>query len=70
MRKVIDALGLDGARLAGVPLATVTAAFASYVEQSLVSELPAGDVVAWKRLAPQAAAFERAKSRMMRLPPY
>jgi transposase len=73
---VIAALGLDGVR---APLAflgaTDTAAFVSYVEQGLVRELRAGDVVVWDNLSPHlataaAAAVERAGAQLLPLPPY
>jgi transposase len=73
---VIAALGLDGAP---APLAfsgsTDTAAFESYVEQALVLELHAGDVVIWDNLAPHqaraaASAVRSAGARLLPLPPY
>ena len=73
---VIAALGLDGVR---APLvfsgSTDTAAFESYVEQVLVPELHAGDVVVWDNLSPHqayaaAAAVKRAGARLLPLPPY
>lgn len=73
---VIAALGLDGVR---APLAfpgdTDTAAFQSYVEQVLVPELHAGDVVVLDNLKPHlaagvAAAIEGAGASVLPLPPY
>lgn len=73
---VIAALGLDGVR---APLAfsgsTDTAAFESYVEQVLVPELRAGDVVVWDNLSPHqaraaASAVKQAGARLLPLPPY
>jgi transposase len=73
---VIAALSLNGVR---APLAfsgsTDTAAFESYVEQALVPELHAGDVVVWDNLAPHqaraaASAVRRAGARLLPLPPY
>jgi transposase len=73
---VIAALGLDGVR---APLAfagaTDTAAFQTYVEQVLVPELHAGDVVVLDNLKPHlaagvAAAIEGAGARVLPLPPY
>src|SRR5271157_5326687 len=50
---VIAALGLDGVRAPLVfPGSTDTAAFESYVEQVLVPELHAGDVVVWTTCPP------------------
>lgn len=50
---VIAALGLDGVRAPlAFPGATDTAVFESYVEQMLVPELRAGDVVIWDNLSP------------------
>src|SRR5271157_4002027 len=55
---VIAALGLDGVRAPLVFLgSTDTAAFESYVEQVLVPELHAGDVVVWDNLSPHQAYF-------------
>ncbi len=73
---VIAALGLDGVRAPLVfPGSTDTAAFESYVEQVLVPELHAGDVVVWDNLSPHqayaaAAAIRRAGARLLPLPPY
>ena len=73
---VIAALGLDGVRAPLVfPGSTDTAAFESYVEQVLVPELHAGDVVVWDNLSPHqayaaAAAVRRAGARLLPLPPY
>jgi transposase len=73
---VIAALGLDGVRAPLVfPGSTDTAAFESYVEQVLVPDLHAGDVVVWDNLAPHqayavAAAVKRAGARLLPLPPY
>ena len=57
------------------PGSTDTAAFESYVEQVLVPELHAGDVVVWDNLSPHqayaaAAAVRRAGARLLPLPPY
>jgi len=73
---VIAALGLDGVRAPlAFPGATDTVVFESYVEQALVPELRAGDVVIWDNLAPHrapgaAAAVKRAGARLLPLPPY
>jgi transposase len=73
---VIAALGLGGVRAPLVfPGSTDTAAFESYVEQVLVPELHAGDVVVWDNLSPHqahaaAAAVKRAGARLLPLPPY
>ncbi len=73
---VIAALGLDGVRAPLVfPGSTDTAAFESYVEQVLVPDLHAGDVVVWDNLAPHqayavAAAVKRAGAKLLPLPPY
>jgi len=73
---VIAALGLDGVRAPlAFPGATDTAAFETYVEQVLVPELRAGDVVVLDNLKPHkapgvAAAIERAGARVLPLPPY
>ncbi len=73
---VIAALGLDGVRAPlAFPGSTDGAAFESYVEQSLVPELRAGDVVVWDNLAPHQvyparAAVERAGAELLPLPPY
>src|SRR5205823_8868780 len=73
---VIAALGLDGVRAPlAFPGATDTAAFESYLEQVLVPELHAGDVVVLDNLKPHlaagvAAAIERAGARVLPLPPY
>ena len=73
---MIAALGLDGVRAPLVfPGSTDTAAFESYVEQVLVPELHAGDVVVWDNLSPHqasaaAAAVRRAGARLLPLPPY
>ena len=54
---VIAALGLDGVRAPlAFPGATDTAAFQTYVEQVLVPELHAGDVVVFDNLKPHLAA--------------
>jgi transposase len=69
-----------GLRLSGVtapvvfPGATDTAAFQSYVEQVLVPELQADDVVIWDNLQPHkaeavVAAVEQAGARVVPLPP-
>src|SRR4051812_24351354 len=73
---VIAALGLDGVRAPlAFPGATDTAAFQSYVEQVLVPELRAGDVVVLDNLKPHlaagvAAAIEGAGASVLPLPPY
>src|SRR5512135_1935466 len=54
---VIAALGLDGVRAPlAFPGSTDTAAFCTYVEQALVPELHAGDVVVFDNLKPHLAA--------------
>jgi transposase len=73
---VIAALGLAGVRAPlAFPGATDTAAFQTYVEQVLVPELQAGDVVVLDNLKPHlaagvAAAIEGAGARVLPLPPY
>jgi len=73
---VIAALGRDGVRAPLVfPGATDAAAFESYVEEVLVPELHAGDVVVWDNLSAHqasaaAAAVKRAGARLLPLPPY
>ena len=73
---VIAALGLDGVRAPlAFPGATDTAAFQTYVEEVLVPELHAGDVVVLDNLKPHlapgvAAAIEGAGASVMPLPPY
>ena len=73
---VIAALGLDGVRAPlAFPGATDTAAFQSYVEQVLVPELHAGDVVVLDNLKPHlaagvAAAIDAAGASILPLPPY
>jgi transposase len=73
---VIAALGLDGVRAPlAFPGSTDTAAFQSYVDQVLVPELHAGDVVVLDNLKPHlaagvAAAIERAGASVLPLPPY
>ena len=57
------------------PGATDTAAFQTYVEQVLVPELHAGDVVVFDNLKPHLAAgvaetIEKAGARVLPLPPY
>ncbi len=73
---VIAALGLDGVR---APLAiagsTDAVVFEGYVEQDLVPELQAGDVVVFDNLKPHlgkavAEAIARAGATVLRLPPY
>ena len=70
-----------GLRLSGVtapvvvPGATDTAVFESYVEQALVPELQAGDVVIWDNLKPHKAkavvsAVEGAGARLLPRPPW
>jgi transposase len=70
-----------GLRLSGVTApvifqgATDTAAFQSYVEQVLVPQLQAGDVVIWDNLKPHKAqavvdAVEHAGARVIALPPW
>jgi transposase len=71
---VIAALGLGGVRAPlAFPGSTDMAAFESYVEQVLVPELRAGDVVVWDNLSPhqaRAAAVRHAVARLLPLPPY
>jgi transposase len=73
---VIAALGLEGVRAPlAFPGSTDTAAFQTYVEQVLVPELHAGDVVVFDNLKPHlntgvAAAIKGAGARVLPLPPY
>jgi transposase len=73
---VIAALGLDGVRAPLVfPGSTNTAVFRAYVDQVLVPELRAGDVVVFDNLKPHlgaavAISIEAAKARVLPLPPY
>jgi transposase len=73
---VIAALGLDGVHAPlAFPGSTDTAVFQSYVEQVLVPELHAGDVVVFDNLKPHLAAgvaksIEVAGAHVMLLPPY
>jgi transposase len=73
---VIAGLGLDGVRAPlAFPGSTDTAVFQSYVEQMLVPELHAGDVVVWDNIKPHlaagvAGAIEKAGARLLPLPPY
>jgi len=73
---VIAALGLDGVRAPVVfPGATDTAAFRAYVDQVLVPELHAGDVVVFDNIKPHLAAgvaksIEGAGAQVLPLPPY
>jgi transposase len=73
---VIAALGMDGVRAPLVfPGAADAAAFESYIEEVLVPELHAGDVVVWDNLSAHqayaaAAAVKRAGARLLPLPPY
>lgn len=73
---VIAALGLDGVRAPVVfPGSTDTAAFQAYLDQVLVPELHAGDVVVFDNLKPHLAAgvaksIEAAGARVLPLPPY
>jgi transposase len=73
---VIAALGLDGVRAPlAFPGSTDTAVFQSYVEQVLVPELHAGDVVVLDNIKPHLAggvarAIEKAGARLLPLPPY
>ena len=73
---VIAALGLDGVRAPlAFPGATDTAVFQTYVEQALVPELHAGDVVVFDNLKPHLAAgvaksIEGAGAHVLPLPPY
>jgi transposase len=73
---VIAALGLDGVRAPlAFPGATDTAAFQTYIEQVLVPELHAGDVVVFDNLKPHlaagvTAAIEGAGASVLLLPPY
>src|SRR5512135_282515 len=72
---VIAALGLDGVRAPlAFPGATDTAAFQTDVEQVLVPELHAGDVVVFDNLKPHlasgvAAAIKQAGADVLPLPP-
>lgn len=73
---VIAALGLDGVRAPVVfPGSTDTAAFQAYVDQVLVPELHAGDVVVFDNIKPHLAAgvaksIEGAGAQLLPLPPY
>jgi transposase len=73
---VIAALGLDGVRAPLVfPGSTDTAAFQAYVDQVLVPELHAGDVVVFDNIKPHltagvAESIEGAGAQVMPLPPY
>jgi transposase len=73
---VIAALGLDGVRAPWVfPGSTDTAAFQAYLDQVLVPELHAGDVVVFDNLKPHLAAgvaksIEGAGAQVVPLPPY
>jgi transposase len=73
---LIAALGQDGVRAPlAFPGATDTAAFQTYVEQVLVPELHAGDVVVFDNLKPHltagvAKSIERVGARVLPLPPY
>jgi transposase len=73
---VIAAMGLDGVRAPlAFPGGTNAAAFQTYVEQVLVPELEAGDVVVMDNLKPHlsagvAAAIEGAGASVLPLPPY
>ncbi len=73
---VIAALGLDGVRAPLVlPGSTDATVFQTYVEQALVPELHAGDVVVFDNLKPHLSAgvteaIERAGARVLPLPPY
>jgi transposase len=73
---VIAALGLDGVRAPlAFPGATDAVAFQTYVDQVLVPELHAGDVVILDNIKPHlgtevAQAIERAGARVLPLPPY
>ncbi len=73
---VIAALGLDGVHAPLVlPGATDTTVFQTYVEQALVPELHAGDVVVFDNLKPHLGtgvteAIEGAGARVLPLPPY
>jgi transposase len=73
---VIAGLGLDGIRAPlAFPGSTDTAVFQSYVEQMLVPELHAGDVVVLDNIKPHlaagvATAIEKAGARLLPLPPY
>ena len=73
---VIAGLGLEGVRAPlAFPGSTDTAVFQSYVEQMLVPELHAGDVVVWDNIKPHlaagvAAAIAKAGARLLPLPPY
>lgn len=73
---LIAALGQDGVRAPlAFPGSTDTAAFQTYVEQVLVPELHAGDVVVFDNLKPHltagvAKSIERVGARVLPLPPY
>jgi transposase len=73
---VIAALGWDGVRAPVVfPGSTDTAAFQAYVDQVLVPELHAGDVVVFDNIKPHLAAgvaksIEGAGAQVLPLPPY
>jgi transposase len=73
---VIAALGLDGVRAPlAFPGATDTAAFLTYVEQTLVPALHPGDVVVLDNIKPHkaaevVAAIENAGASVLPLPPY
>ena len=73
---VIAGLGLEGVRAPlAFPGSTDTAVFQSYVDQVLVPELHAGDVVVLDNIKPHLAggvarAIEKAGARLLPLPPY
>ena len=73
---MIGALRLDGVAAAvTVDAATDTDVFAAFVRDALVPALRPGDVVLWDGLTPHKAqqmqqAIERARARVMPLPPY
>jgi len=73
---MLGALRLDGiAAAATVDAATDADVFGVFVRQALVPALRPGDVVVWDNLAPHKAAhveqeLERARAKLMPLPPY
>ena len=73
---MIGALRLDGVAAAvTVDAATDTDVFGAFVHDALVPALRPGDVVVWDGLAPHKAErarreVERARARLMPLPPY
>ena len=73
---LIAALGPEGVRAPlAFPGSTDTAAFQTYVDQVLVPELHAGDVVVFDNIKPHlgvgvSASIERAGAQVLPLPPY